>query len=43
MRKTIVLKPGPARRVDVVLELGRVEEKIEKFMTRWVDPTTLLN
>jgi len=30
----IVLKLGPARRVDPGLEPGRIEEKIEKIMTR---------
>jgi hypothetical protein len=30
----IVLKPGPAWWVDPGLELGRVEEKIEKEKTR---------
>jgi hypothetical protein len=34
---TIVLKPGPTRRVNPGLELGRVEEKIRKVMTRRVD------
>jgi len=34
----IVLKPGPAPRVDPGLESGRVEEKIGKVMTRRVDP-----
>jgi hypothetical protein len=31
---SIVLKPGPAQRVDLGLEPGRVDEKIEKVMTR---------
>jgi hypothetical protein len=31
--KTIVLKPGPARRVNLGLEPGRVEEKIEEEKT----------
>jgi hypothetical protein len=31
------LKPGLARRVDPGLELGRIEEKIEKAKT-WYDP-----
>ena len=30
----ILLKPGPAWQVDPGLESGRVDEKIEKFMTR---------
>jgi len=33
--ETIVLKPGPARRVNPGLEPGRVEEKIEEEKTRW--------
>jgi len=33
--ETIVLKPGPARRVNPRLEPGRVEEKIEEEKTRW--------
>jgi len=32
--ETIVLKPGPARRVNPRLEPGRVEEKIEEEKTR---------
>jgi hypothetical protein len=36
----IVLKPGPARRVDLGLEPGQVEEKIREGKTRRdpVDP-----
>jgi hypothetical protein len=30
----IVLKPGPAWQVDPGLELGRIDEKIGKVMTR---------
>jgi hypothetical protein len=32
--ETIVLKPGPTRRVNPGLEPGRVEEKIEEEKTR---------
>jgi hypothetical protein len=32
--RTIVLKPGQAQRADPGLWPGRVEEKIEKIMTR---------
>jgi len=38
----IVLKSGSARRVDPGLEPGQVDEKIEKVMTRRVDPVTRL-
>jgi len=38
----IVLKPGPARRVDPRLEPGRVDEKIRKVMSR-CDPADPVN
>ena len=38
LSETIVLKPGPTRRVDLGLEPGRVEEKIEEGKTQR-DPT----
>jgi len=36
------LKPGPVWRVDLGLESGRVDEKIEKAMI-WCDLTTWQN
>jgi hypothetical protein len=37
----IVLKPGPALRVDPRLEPDRVDEKIRKVMSRVTQPTRL--